>query len=295
MLNPKDFKIVETFISKSDNLVFLVEDNNTKQKCVGKVIFKKFLNSEDQTAFLIKVQELQQLENPSISKIIGISNTNFFDEKYPTIFTEYQINQSLRQLLPNRWHELSNTGKYINLIGIAFGIEYLHSQHVIHGHLTPEKVLLDENYYPHINDYGTSTTSEEVSSYLYMSPEFLESEQITQKSDIYSYSLIAYSIITGREPYDASDFPFCIDKIIKGKRPELKFIENSKLKKFLSKCWSKDPNDRPMPKEIISTLLSDDFYSIFDPCLPLLMNFLNLFPDHKKELQLNKIQPFLDS
>lgn len=106
-----------------------------------------------------------------------------------------------------------------------------------------------------------------------MPPEFLESKQITQKSDVYSYSLIAYSIITGREPYDASDFPFCIDKIIKGKRPELKFIENSKFKQFLSKCWPIQKENSKL-KQIIKYKNIEYVYSKSRLCLFRILEWL---------------------
>ena len=54
---------------------------------------------------------------------------------------------------------LTTFNKYIILYGIAEGMKYLHSIGIIHRDLKPSNILLDENFYPKICDYGTSKLS----------------------------------------------------------------------------------------------------------------------------------------
>ena len=42
------------------------------------------------------------------------------------------------------------------MYGVAEGLRYLHSQNVLHGDLKPDNILLDENHYPYITDFGLS-------------------------------------------------------------------------------------------------------------------------------------------
>lgn len=65
-------------------------------------------------------------------------------------------NGSLREILDKSRHllaphEWTDTKKYINLLGIALGMKYLHSQNVVQRDLKPSNILLDENFYPHIS------------------------------------------------------------------------------------------------------------------------------------------------
>ena len=50
------------------------------------------------------------------------------------------------------------THKMIILLGISFGMKYLHSHNIIHRDLKPDNVLLDSNLYPKICDFGLSKT-----------------------------------------------------------------------------------------------------------------------------------------
>lgn len=43
--------------------------------------------------------------------------------------------------------------KYINLLGIAHSMKYLHKDGIIHRNFKTENVLLDENFYPKLNDF----------------------------------------------------------------------------------------------------------------------------------------------
>ena len=65
----------------------------------------------------------------------------------------------------------SQANKYIILLGISIGMKYLHSIGIIHRDLKAMNILLDDNFYPKICDFGIS----------YLSPK-LELSQILMKS-----------------------------------------------------------------------------------------------------------------
>ena len=189
-------------------------------------------------------------------------------------------NRSLKEifeegLLPIKW---TPTKRYINLIGIAYGIEYIHSLNIIHMDLKPGNILLDENYYPKIADFGNSILNdqqkdiiEELSKSngtpIYKAPE-LSICSCNSKSDlkidpfkvdVFSYSIIAYELITQQKPFIIKDNKDELNQLTneiadKNLRPDLSLIAEEEVKLFLEKCWSNDPPQRFSSKEVVEEL-----------------------------------------
>ncbi|KAK8839552.1 hypothetical protein M9Y10_031911 [Tritrichomonas musculus] len=67
------------------------------------------------------------------------------------IITELYTGVTLSSALEKHMKELINTKKMINLIGIAFGMKYLHKHNIIHRHFRCSNILLDSNFQPKIS------------------------------------------------------------------------------------------------------------------------------------------------
>lgn len=96
-----------------------------------------------------------------------------------------------------------------------------------------------------------------------MAPEqFEDEEHYGAEIDVYAFALLAYEIVTGKEPFNERGKQITalnlMKKIKTGCRPE--FIDGipEKMKDLISQCWSRDPKERP-PFEIIFEKLSNDF------------------------------------
>lgn len=91
-----------------------------------------------------------------------------------------------------------------------------------------------------------------------MAPEiFLDKEPYSYKVDIYSFALVAYQLLTEKEPYSdflnsnkrigKNHFKKCV---IEGLRPDLSIIPDDEIRAFFGRCWSSEPSERPTIKEI---------------------------------------------
>ena len=162
---------------------------------------------------LSEIEDLVKEQYPSLNIPVGYSKTNFEEKDYPTILFDYRINGTLSSLFELPGIDLKrDTTTYIILLGIALAIRHLHRQNKSLLNLNPNNIFLDDFLRPHVTYFGETTipdsdlideinnTNHELP--LYLSPEILQRKEKTYKSDAYSFSLIAYQIITGQIPYE---------------------------------------------------------------------------------------------
>lgn len=119
-----------------------------------------------------------------------------------------------------------------------------------------------------------------------MAPEIISDIPYTYKVDVYSFSIIAYEIITGKNPYpDAQNvFKLLID-VEKCKRPNINSIKDDYIKSLLSKWWSPDPEERPTFDIIIEEIKKESFKKFMNAKkedVEKYMRFLNGVEEPKK-------------
>ncbi|RGB29239.1 kinase-like domain-containing protein, partial [Rhizophagus diaphanus] len=90
----------------------------------------------------------------------------------------------------------------------------------------------------------------------YVAPEVLRGNPYTQAADIYSFGMVMYYIITGRQPFEncAHDGLLALN-ICRGIRPEIPEISELKSNQYIDlmkKCWDSDPDNRPNVESIFS-------------------------------------------
>lgn len=156
---------------------------------------------------------------------------------------------------------------------IALGMNFLHQLDppLLHLDLKPSNVLLDDSLNAKLTDFGlakvarsTSKTASEEGDEMggttsYMPPEAFQpsSYKPSFSSDIYSYGVLLWSVLTGKEPYDTVVSSLVRFRIPKGDRPDLRAVDTSKaaglsdLTKLMQHCWDSDLNLRPSFKDCV--------------------------------------------
>ncbi|XP_072126193.1 ankyrin repeat and protein kinase domain-containing protein 1-like isoform X2 [Mobula birostris] len=157
---------------------------------------------------------------------------------------------------------------------VALGMNYLHGLDppLLHLDLNPRNVLLDGELHAKIADFGLSKLkrmSSSDSSCLvagtleYLPPECFDPGKDHYKpgppTDIYSFGIIIWSILTGKHPYGALHIQTLIRMLIpKGQRPALQELPAEgeleglgDLKQLMEECWSNTLEKRPPFKGIL--------------------------------------------
>ncbi|OHT08500.1 hypothetical protein TRFO_22911 [Tritrichomonas foetus] len=266
------FIVKDTIGEGSYGRVLKIEHKISKQLYACKVTKNKLESEKEQQQYYNEIEILMGAVYPSILNLVGINMCDFDGNSFPVIITEYFENGSLditlkqerKGLSPKLWN---TTKRYINIIGIALGMRFLHSKGIVHRDLKSDNVLLDENYYPRICDFGLSRISSNsynmslmstnVGTPMFMAPEIINGQKYDFKVDVYSFSFMVYELLSLSEPIIEGESMFIVwKKILDGQRPRLEHLPFTETQKqFLNQLWNSDPSLRPTFDEIVKFLL----------------------------------------
>lgn len=292
--------------------VYVVTNIKNEIEYAAKIINTQgIFSSQGQMMFLRESLILHQLSHPAIVKFYGINFHSFEDSTKlePTILTDYYPKGSLKQILDKEKKSIADsnwspTKKYICMLGISDAMRYLHEVGIIHRDLKPENVLIDSDYYPRVCDFGLSryfTNSIQISmtgnigSPLYMAPELLQDDHHYGPSiDVYAFSILAYEIVTGKEPFsdDGKSISFgkIISKILSGQRPEFTEDFSENMKELITRCWSQDPKDRPSFESIFEELSNDFSYSYETVDEDEINDYIEMLIESRKEESIHNLE-----
>jgi len=138
---------------------------------------------------------------------------------------------------------------------IAVGMLHLHNENIIHRDLAARNILLTGALRAKVTDFGfsrqtessdqQSKTSSDVGPLKWMAPEALTNRTYSNKSDVYSFAITVWEIITGEDPYEGENVVnVAIEVSSKGLRPPIPDAD-IKITKLMTQCWQTSPEDRP--------------------------------------------------
>ncbi|GES81595.1 kinase-like domain-containing protein [Rhizophagus clarus] len=149
--------------------------------------------------------------------------------------------------------------KYINLYFVAESLLALHRCNLAHGDLHSGNILLFNNNFACISDFGLSqpadrpAKSKEIYGIIpYIAPEVLRGNQYNMASDIYSFGIIMWEMISSVPAFNnvPHDFRLSLD-ICQGLRPKIVEGTEVEYEELMKRCWDSDPNKRPTAKELV--------------------------------------------
>jgi serine/threonine protein kinase len=215
-------------------------------------------------SFRKEIEIISLLSHPNIVKCLGGCS----QPPNLCIVTEYCNGGSLYDLLHVKKDKLSPQQQIEFALGIAEGMEYLHSRKpmIIHRDLKSQNILLNDNI-PKICDFGVSQTKgtltsalhSKVGTYNWMAPEVMENAKYTEKVDVWSFGMVLYELATNTIPYDycGDKVPFLIREVCdKKKTPSfpVRQVIDPTLLSLMQQCWTWDPQQRPSFSQIVQTL-----------------------------------------
>lgn len=113
-------------------------------------------------------------------------------------------------------------------------MSYLHSQNILHRNLKPSNILIDELIHPKLADFGLAKNINEnddrnkrkdetpiLGTYIYDAPEVFSNLEYSKATDVYSFALVVYEIMTNKKPFFGSTMYQVMTNVLNGYRPDL--------------------------------------------------------------------------
>ena len=186
----------------SSGIVYRGYHNKTRDKVAIKRVDISNLN-EKMNKMWNEIQIMKSLSHPNIIKLYDVHLD--IKNEYLYLIMEYCDGSDLSELIEDYVLDHKKIQNYMKQI--RDGLSYLHSKGIVHRDLKPHNMLLSGDQIK-IADFGLSVMNDHghlmktmCGSPLYMSPEIIEHQKYTAKSDLWSIGMILYQMIYRKHPF----------------------------------------------------------------------------------------------
>ncbi|KAG8093113.1 hypothetical protein GUJ93_ZPchr0012g20790 [Zizania palustris] len=226
-----------------------------------KVFSKQEYSEEVIQTFRQEVSLMKKLRHPNILLFMGAVTS----PHRLCIVTEFLPRGSLFGLLQRNNTKLDWRRRVHMALDIARGMNYLHhsSPPIIHRDLKSSNLLVDKNWTVKVADFGLSrlkretflTTKTGKGTPQWMAPEMLRNEPSDEKSDVYSYGVILWELVTQKIPWENLNSMQVIGAVgFMNHRLDIPSETDPQWASLIMSCWESDPRHRPSFQELLERL-----------------------------------------
>ncbi|CAA7389700.1 unnamed protein product [Spirodela intermedia] len=235
--------------------------------------------------WITEVNFLGVLSHPHLVKLIGYCAED--DERGIQRLLVYELmrNKSLDDHLLSRVSTILPWPLRLKVaLGAARGLAYLHEgmeSQLIFRDFKTSNILLDKDFNAKLSDFGLvregpieddgHVSTAVVGTIGYAAPEYLETGRLTSKSDVWSFGVVLYELITGRRSLDRN-LPKSEQKLLRWVRPyaadpkKFHLIVDPRLAgeyctksaqalaALADRCLQRQPRSRPKMSEVVEIL-----------------------------------------
>jgi eukaryotic-like serine/threonine-protein kinase len=263
------YRIVSKLGAGGMGEVYLAHDTKLDRKVALKILPIAVASHRNRMErFLREAKAAAALNHPNIAQIheIGEDNGTHF------IVMEFIDGVTLNQKIHGEKTELPKLLKYLQQA--AEGLSKAHAVGIVHRDLKPDNIMITRDDFAKVLDFGLAKLSEPravvtgsvdtqaatrvnidtapgvvMGTVGYMSPEQAQgkTDEIDQRSDIFSFGCILFEAVTGHRAFDGKDTIDSLNKIIREPPPAISDFRPdlpTHLQRIVRRCLAKDREDR---------------------------------------------------
>ena len=245
-----------------------------------KELHLSMLSNTLQEEFTHESQIMAQCRFPNIIGLYGICD----EQGHKGLVMEYMPKGSLRAVLEDKKEEINWDRRWTMAIDIGNGLNYLHSDNILHRDLKSLNILLDINYCAKICDFGlskikletsSSNTKSKTGTVRWRAPEtFKRGFKPANSMDVYSYGMVLWEIASRELPFaEAQDEQTVISWVKDGEKETIPTDCPKAYGDIIQEAWQ-EAEKRPSAARIVEML---------NAAKPLPSPKINLLPTPEKK------------
>ncbi|CAN5285613.1 hypothetical protein BH10ACI1_BH10ACI1_12750 [soil metagenome] len=245
--------------------VYLAQDTKLDRKVAIKFLSEKFSQDADKlNRFIQEAKAASALNHPNILTVFEIGefeNTRF-------IVTEHIDGKTLSDILERDRPKLQKVLNYA--IQITTALAAAHEAGIIHRDIKPNNVMIRRDGIVKLLDFGLAKLTFQnnisdldpeaatlarvmtvpgmlIGTPNYMSPEQARGRAVDIRTDIFSFGILFFEMLTGKRPFDGESYADIMGSILKDEPPPLaQYIEDvpPALEQIVTKTLRKDSDQR---------------------------------------------------
>jgi tetratricopeptide (TPR) repeat protein/tRNA A-37 threonylcarbamoyl transferase component Bud32 len=241
--------------------VFLAYDERLdRQVAIKRIRSDKSATSERRERFRREARVAARLNHPAIVQVYDVLAEGDVD----SIVMEAVEGTDLRTLIAGR--PLPLEAAVVIARDVADGLAEAHRQGIVHRDLKSENVLVTPAGRAKITDFGIAKrllagkmegdTAEDsltaighvMGTYRAMSPEQARGEEVDHRSDLFSFGILLYEMLTGRSPFAAENELAMLHRIVHDRQAPVREVHPAvpeELSLLVDHLLEKDPRLRP--------------------------------------------------
>jgi len=253
------YELIEQIGRGGFSTVYLARETSTDNRFAIKIFEKRELEEKSFKEMLKREALATHLQHPNILVIRKLG----FTRNVSYIVTDYIAAGSLAERL-NQYYWRPQLSEVLSIFKqIASALNYLQSQRIIHRDVKPGNILIDYDNNCYLGDFGVATLIEQlygsamvVGTPQYMAPEIIRSPELaSDKTDIYSFGVVMYQILSGRLPFDGETAQEWMQAHLEATpHPMTSEIPHS-IAEMVNTCLAKDPHARVSADQLHSLIV----------------------------------------
>ncbi|XP_050973815.1 tyrosine-protein kinase ZAP-70 [Labeo rohita] len=264
--DPNECKKKTLFIKRDKLMIDEVELGSGNFGCVKKGVFKmeskqidvaiKVLKNENEKSvkdeMMREAQIMHQLSDPFIVRMIGLCEAEAL-----MLVMEMAPAGPLNKFLSGKKDQITTENIVTLMHQVSMGMKYLEGRNFVHRDLAARNVLLVNQQYAKISDFGLSKALGADNNYYkartggkwplkWYAPECIQFHKFSSKSDVWSFGITMWEAFSyGGKPYKKMKGPEVMSFIESGSRMDCPAGCPETMYELMKECWTYKHEDRP--------------------------------------------------